>query len=217
MMLNIKFIITILLLNGTHGMAKMNWEELNNEQQKILLPFQSSWDSLDNEAKEKLMANTNRWLEMTPAERFVSREKLNRYKNLSQEERTKLQQKYKKFKNLTPQERRQLEQAKRKFLHLSPKEKARLRKKYQQLSPAHRKKAIQQFNQKRKQKEFVRKFDIEKRGPIVQMFQTLDKADRFKFRKAMKNMSPKQRHEQVLTLLELSADERSGYIQQLKQ
>ncbi len=210
-----KILMTVFILNISVSRAEMDWDDLSNEQQKILLPFQSSWNSLDNGAKEKLMTNTNKWLDMSSAQRMQSRKKLNRFKNLPKEEREKFKQRIEHLKTLTPQERRQLEQAKRNFQHLSPEEKTRLRKKYNQLPPAQRKKAIQRFNRKQNQKEFIGKFDIEKRQPIVEMFKSLKKTDRIKFRKYLKEQSPKQRHEQVLDLLFIQVDKRSAYIQSL--
>ncbi|MCF6318202.1 MAG: DUF3106 domain-containing protein [Proteobacteria bacterium] len=212
-----KIAIVVLITSSTCAFARMDWDELSHEQQKILLPFESSWSSLDNNAKDKLLANTNKWLDMTPVQRMQSRKKLNRFKNLSKKDREKFQKRFEHLKNLSPQERRQVERTKRKFQQLNPKEKARLRKKYNQTPPAHRKKAIQRFNRQQKEKEFISRFDIEKRRPIVEMFKNLEKADRIKFRKSMKNMSPKQRHEQVLLLLSVNPEKRGGYIQGLKQ
>lgn len=208
-------LMIVFILNISVSMAEIDWEELSNEQQKILLPFQPSWNSLDDEAKEKLMVNTNKWLDMSPVQRNQSKQKLNRFRNLPKEERERLKQRFEHLKNLTPQERRQLEQAKRKFQYLSSEDKARLRKKYNHLPPAQRKKAIQRFNRKQGQKEFISKFDIEKRQPIVEMFKNLEKPDRMKLRKYMKKLSPKQRHEQILELLSMQVEKRSTYIQSL--
>ncbi len=211
-----KIAIVVLITSSTCVFARMDWKELSHEQQKLLLPFKSSWSGLDDNAKDKLLVNTNKWLDMTPVQRIQSRKKLNRFKNLSKEDRQKFQKRFEHLKNLSPQERRQLERAKRKFQQLNPKQKTRLRKKYNQTPPAQRKQAIQHFNRKQKEKEFISRFTIEKRRPIVGMFKNLEKADRKKFRKSMKDMSSKQRHELVLRLLSIHSDERGEYIQGLK-
>lgn len=210
-----KLPLLILCLIGANAVAQTDWDELKASQQKILLPFESSWDGLDETTRKKLIGNTNKWLTMSPEQRMESKQKLNNFKNLTPEEQEKIKRRINRFKNLTPEERRQLNFAKKRFKNLDPEQRKKIKQRYNQLPPNKKKKAARGFVRKQRDKDFVNRFDINKRPLIREMHKNFTQPDRVELRKHMMSLPPKERHSLVLVLLEMTIDERSEYIEAL--
>ncbi|MBL4773793.1 MAG: DUF3106 domain-containing protein [Alcanivoracaceae bacterium] len=193
-----KTLLSILfILESGYVFAQFEWQDLNQKQQNLLLPFHSQWLTLDQETREKLVTNTNKWLDMTPKNRKESRKKLNRFKQLS------------------PNKQKQLLKTQKRFQQLSPEQKRRMRRKFNQLSPAQKRKKLRQRMWKQQGQKLISEFDIEKRQPLVEMFKNLSDINRFKLRRYLKNLSPKQRHALILDLLEMNDINRVNYIESL--
>lgn len=207
--------LLLLCLIGASAFAQTNWDELKINQQKILLPFESSWGGLDETTRKSLISNTNKWLTMSPEQRMESKQKLNNFKNLAPEEQEKIKRRINRFKNLTPEERRQLNFAKKRFKNLDPEQRKKLKQRYNQLPPNKKKKAVRGFVRKQRDKDFVNRFDINKRPLIREMQKNFTQLERLELRKHMMSLLPKERHSLVLVLLEMSISKRTEYIDAL--
>lgn len=209
-------LITIILVLTSHQLYAQNaWVDLSNEQQKLLLPFQSEWDNLDTQAKSKLLSNTDKWLNMTPLERKESRQKLNKFKQLPLAEQQRIKNKVKRYKQMSEEDRMLLYQAQKKFKQLNPEQRRKLKKRYNQLPAEQREKRVIQHMKRQQGKNFVNQFDINKRQRIIQMFKSLPETKRIKLRTYLRNMSPHQRHAYTLNLLEMNASDRITAIEEI--
>jgi len=196
--------------------AQTSWVDLKHNQQKMLLPFQSEWDKLDKKTQVRLIRNTDKWLKMSALEKLDSREKLNRFKLLPPDQQKDLKKKVDRYKKLTKEEKKHLKKAHQVFQSMSPEQKRKLRRRYNQMSPKGKKKALNQLKRRGQLKDFINQFDIELRKPIIEMFKNFTPQKRMKFRRHLKTLSFKQRHDLTLELLDMDSASRSLYLDSLQ-
>ena len=207
-------ILTVILSMNLY--AQDNWVELNHQQQKLLLPFESDWDKLDYQTRKNLLRNTDKWLNMSKIEKIESREKLNRFKQLSKKEQQILKDKHSRYKQLSLHKKKSLKKAYKRYNNLTPIQKRKLKQKFDNLNPKQRKKAISNLLTKQQNKRFIKEFDIDKRKPIIDMFLNIQNDNRDILKAHLKALSATERHKLTLQLLEMSPDERINYIQSIK-
>jgi len=204
------FLFVFLFCHSASG--QLQWADLNFQQQKLLLAFQDQWQTLEPSIKKSLIENTNDWINKSQEEKAQAYLKLKKFKQLPKEEQERLKRRAQHFKNMTPAERRSIKQAKRYFDTLSPQERKRLKHKYQQLPPKHRKKAVKKFVNKQRFHRFLSQFDVSVRKDIVHMLESLPQNSRRIFRNRIKSVSSNEKREVTLALLKLSAQERIQFI-----
>lgn len=208
--------ITVTFLFVSHmTYAQNTWDELSNEQQRLLLPFQSDWNNLDAQTRSKLLNNSDKWLKMTPLERKESQQKLNKFKQLPLAEQQKIRKKVERYKQMSEEDRMYLSRAQKKFKQLNPEQKRKIKRRFKQMPVKQRDKKLVQHMKRQQARKFVGEFDIENRQAIMQMFKSLPEFNRIKLRKYLRNLSPKQRHVFTLKLLEMDLSNRIKAIEKI--
>ena len=86
----------------------IDWNSLNEEQQRVLTQYQDSWDSLEIERQQRLASGSARWVEMSGEDRVAAQERFKSWRSLSDDQRTNIRQSYQEFRNLPRQDQQRI-------------------------------------------------------------------------------------------------------------
>ena len=64
-----KIATILLILAIPFAASAQTWDELSQQQQEILKPFESSWAELNPEKRSRMLRGAERWKDMSPAQR----------------------------------------------------------------------------------------------------------------------------------------------------
>ena len=87
---------------SAEGDAPLAWDQLSQEEQQTLKPFQERWDSLPPERRERLQHGAKRLQTMTPAQREQARDRFARWQKMTPEQREMARKRYERFRQLPP-------------------------------------------------------------------------------------------------------------------
>ena len=122
----------------------VDWDQLNDAEQRVLQRFSDRWDQLTPQQQQRLQNGARRWSIMKPEERDQAKERLQRWKQMSPQQRGVFRERYKKFKQLPPEERRLIRERVEKFRQLPAKERKAMRERWENL-PLERRRAVKEL------------------------------------------------------------------------
>ena len=86
MMATVKTVLLALLLVAPWGAAQaVEWEQLDEDTQRVLGPFENGWDKLPQDRQDKLLQRAERWKLLPDSKLAQIHHKIERFKSLPPE------------------------------------------------------------------------------------------------------------------------------------
>ncbi len=126
----------------------LDWNQLSDEEQRILLPFADQWDQMEENQQQQLIKGARAWLGMTPEQRRQARERLRHWQQLPADKRQRIREKYRQFRKLPQEERQRLLRARKRFEQLPPEKRQALRQRFRNMSAQERRQFIRRLGQR---------------------------------------------------------------------
>lgn len=114
------------------------WDQLNQDEQRILQRFNQNWDQLPAERQARLRNGARRWSNMNPDERDQARQRFRQWQQMQPDEQQRLRQRFERFRRMPPERREAIREARQWFRSLPLERRQELREQWRNMSPAER-------------------------------------------------------------------------------
>ena len=101
-------LLALLLAMPWSAAQAVEWNQLDEDTQRVLEPFENGWDKLPQDRQDKLLQRAERWKLLPDSKLAQIHHKIERFKSLPPEERKRLRKKQQWFHKLPPERRREL-------------------------------------------------------------------------------------------------------------
>ena len=132
--------LTCLVLSGTAHAA--TWDDLSDQEKRILHQFEERWQNLPGERQDVLRKGASRWAKMSPDERQRTKQRFKKWRSLPKKKRDRIREHYKRFRELSSDEQARIRDARRWFKDLPEANRKKLKERWKKMTPKQRKAAI---------------------------------------------------------------------------
>ena len=116
----------------------VEWDSLNEQQQRVLKQDQETGGSLGIDRQQRLATGAARWAEMSGKERAAAGERFTAWRSLSDDQRADIRQSYIEFRNLPRDDQQRIRENYRRFRQLTPERRQQMRDRFRDMTPEQR-------------------------------------------------------------------------------
>ena len=102
--------VALLMLTG-NVLAQdeaVEWNSMNEQQQRVLSQYAKSWDRLDVPRQKRLAAGAARWVEMSGDDRAAAQKRFRAWRDFSDDQRRNIRRNYREFQDLPREDRQRI-------------------------------------------------------------------------------------------------------------
>ena len=119
--------------------AGVAWDDLDEQQQRVLNGFAGSWDSLAADRQTRLSVGADRWVHMTPDQRNAAQTRFSHWRDIQPERRALIRDRYKQYRGMSPADQKRVRDNFRRFNRMPTERRKMLRDRYRNMTPDQRK------------------------------------------------------------------------------
>lgn len=119
-------------LSVSHAQSPLTWEQLADNEQKVLKKYQHHWQNMSPEQQQTLQKVAQRWQNMNKVERAAMQQRMARWQHMPDENKQQIREGYRQFKQLSPEQQQLLTERMKRFRELPQQEREALQQSWQQ-------------------------------------------------------------------------------------